>query len=220
MSRIVIFANGQLTQPEMIRRRLRPGDRVFCADGGTIHALALGLTPEAVIGDLDSLPSGTVAQMEVVGVSIHRHPVRKDKTDLELAFQLAAAEQPDEILLVTALGGRLDQMLANILLLTRPEYASIQVSLMDGLQWVTALRSHQSITIAGQPGDTLSLIPLTPTVSQVTLTEVEWPLMEATLSFGSTYSISNALAANEAHLQIGEGLLLLVHIEANEPVNK
>ncbi len=220
MSRIVIFANGQLTQPEMIRRRLRPGDRIFCADGGTMHALALGLTPEAIIGDLDSLPSRMITQMEEAEVIIHRHPVRKDQTDLELAFQLAAAEQPDEILLVTALGGRLDQMLANILLLARPEYASIQVSLVDGLQWATVLHSYQSITITGQPGDTLSLIPLTPTVSRVTLSGVEWPLQEATLSFGSTYSISNTLAANEVHLQIDEGLLLLVHIEANELVNK
>lgn len=219
MRRIVIFANGTLTEPERLRRRLDAHDRIFCADGGTVNALALGLTPEAIIGDLDSLPAELVAQMEAKFVAIHRHPVRKDQTDLELAFQLAIAAQPDEILLVTALGGRLDQMLANIFLLSRPEYASLRVSLVDGSQWATVLRSHRSITITGQPGDILSLISLTPTVSRVNLSGVEWPLHEATLSFGSTYSISNALAAPEAHLQIGEGMLLLLHIEANEQVN-
>lgn len=220
MSRIIIFANGTLTAPGQLRRRLNPGDRIFCADGGTVNALALGLTPEAIIGDLDSLPVELIARMEADLVAIHRHPVRKDQTDLELAFQLAIAEQPDEILLVTALGGRLDQMLANIFLLSRPEYAATQVSLIDGSQGAMIVRSHGSITITGQPGDTLSLVPLTPAVNQVNLSGVEWPLHEATLSFGSTYSISNALAAPEAHLQIGEGMVLLIHIETGERTNE
>lgn len=214
MSRIVIFANGILTEPDRLRRRLRPDDRIFCADGGTVHALTLGLTPQVIIGDLDSLAPDLVTEMAAAGVTIHRHPVRKDQTDLELAFQVAMAERPDEILLVTALGGRLDQMLANILLLTRPEYALARLTLVDGPQSVRVLRSHQAVTLTGQPGDTLSLVPLTPTVEQVNLTGVEWPLAAATLTLGSTWSISNVLAGSEACLQIGEGMLLVVQIEA------
>ncbi|MBN1991196.1 MAG: thiamine diphosphokinase [Anaerolineae bacterium] len=215
MSRIVIFANGILNRPDLLRPRLRPTDRIFCADGGTQHALALGLTPHAIIGDLDSLPPELVSRMEAEGVAIHRHPARKDQTDLELAFELAMAQQPDEILLLTALGGRLDQMLANILLLTRPEYAAAQLALADGPYWATLVRSRQSLTISGRPGDTLSLIPLTPLVSRVTLTGVTWPLEKASLSLGSTFTISNALAAPQAALQIGEGLVLVVHIQSN-----
>ena len=139
MSRIVIFANGVLTEPDRLRHRLRPTDRIFCADGGTAHALALGLMPQAIIGDLNSLSPQLISEMEAAGVAIYRHPARKDQTDLELAFQLAMAEKPDEILLVTALGGRLDQMLANIFLLTRPEYASTRLTLVDGPQWATVL---------------------------------------------------------------------------------
>lgn len=213
MSRIIIFANGLLTQPEFLRRRLLPGDRIFCADGGAVHALTLGLTPEIIIGDLDSLPPDVVDTLAAKGVNIQRHPIRKDQTDLELAFQAALAQQPDEIVLVTALGGRLDQMLANILLLTRPEYASVKISLIDGPQWALVLRAGQTLTITGQPGDTLSLIPLTSVVSQVTLTGVEWPLHAATLTLGSTYSISNALADSQAHLTIEKGMLLVVHFE-------
>lgn len=215
MSRIVIFANGNLTEPDSLRRRLRPSDRIFCADGGTVHALALGLTPEVIIGDLDSLPPELTAQMEAASVIFQRHPPRKDLTDLELAFQTALAEQVDEVLLVTALGGRLDQMLANIFLLARPEYASARLTLVDGPQLATVLRSHQSLVLTGQPGDTLSLVPLTPTVQQVNLSGVEWPLVEATLSFGSTWSISNTFTTPQATIQIGEGMVLVVHIEMN-----
>jgi thiamine pyrophosphokinase len=213
MARIVIFANGVLTQPDRLRAQLRPADRIFCADGGTRHALALGLTPEVIIGDLDSLEPELVAELETSGVAIQRHPVDKDQTDLELALELAVAGQPDETLLVTALGGRLDQMLANMLLLTRPEYASVKLTLVDGPQWATLLRSDQAETITGQPGDTLSLIPLTPIVTQVTLSGVKWPLEQATLSLGSTWSISNELAGQSANVRIGEGLVLVVRLE-------
>ena len=211
MSRIVIFANGELNQPDLLSAQLHSTDRIFCADGGTLHALALGLMPDAIIGDLDSLAPETVVEMESKGVTIHRHPAYKNETDLELALRLAIAENPAEILLVTALGGRLDQMLANIMLLTRPEYASTLLTLLDGLYRARLLRSHHSLVINGQPGDTLSLIPLTPTVNSVNLSGVEWPLAQTTLSLGSTLTISNTLTASQATIQIGEGLVLVVH---------
>jgi len=213
MSRIVIFANGQLNQPDMLKAQLYPTDRIYCADGGTRHALALGLTPEIIIGDLDSLSPETVAAMESQGVTIHRYPPRKDETDLELALRLAIAENPAEIFLVTALGGRLDQMLANIMLLTRREYASISLILLDGPYWAKLLRSHQSLVINGRPGDTLSLVPLTPTVNRVSLSGVEWPLKQTTLSLGSTLTISNTLTGSQATVQIGDGLVLVVHFD-------
>jgi thiamine pyrophosphokinase len=211
MARIVIFANGILNQPALTRRHVRATDRIFCADGGTRYALQLDLTPERIIGDLDSLSPDLVARLEAAGVTIHRYPADKEKTDLELALDLAIAEQPDEILLIAALGGRLDQMLANLLLLTRPEYASARLTLVDGQQWATLIHGPQTISISGQPGDTLSLIPLTPTVEQVSLSGVVWPLAGVTLSFGSTFTISNALRGEQATVRVGAGLVLVVH---------
>ncbi len=213
MTRIVIFANGTLNQPARLRAKLQAGDRIFCADGGTRHALALGIRPDVIIGDLDSLPAETVSRMAAAGVTIHHHPVDKDQTDLELALEVAVAEQPDEIMLVTALGGRLDQMLANLLLLTRPEYAAVRLTLADGPQWATLLRQYQTLTIDGQPGDTLSLIPLTATVSGIDIAGVKWPLDQATVSMGSTLTISNELAGHQATVRIAQGLALVVHIE-------
>ncbi len=215
MTRTVIFVNGILSQPKLLQEQLDPADRIICADGGTRHALTLGLIPHIIVGDFDSLPPEIVVRMENAGVSIHRHPVDKDKTDLELALELAVAENPQEILLVAALGGRLDQMLANILLLTRPEYATVRLTLADSLQWAVLLRSGESITITGQPGDTLSLLPLSATVQGVDISGVKWPLAQATLSLGSTFTISNTLIGQQATVQIASGLLLLIHTDKN-----
>lgn len=218
MSRIVVFANGLLNEPDILKERLQPEDRIFCANGGTLHALALGLKPDMIIGDLDSLPAQTVEQLEAAGVTIQHYPRNKDQTDLELALDRAIAEKPAAILLVTALGGRLDQMLANILLLTRPEYAPVRLTLIDGSQSATLVRDHQSITVKGEPGDTLSLVPLTPQVTGVTFSGVTWPLTEVTLTMGSTWSISNTLEDRQARVEIGEGMALLVHLKQSNKV--
>jgi thiamine pyrophosphokinase len=213
MSRIVIFANGVPGQPELLKTHLRATDRIFCADGGTNHALALGLIPEIIAGDLDSLSADVVTQVAQAGARIQRHPSDKDQTDLELVLELATAEGPDEIAVVTALGGRLDQTLANIFLLARSIYDSVRITLIDGSQRAIVLHDRQTVTIDGQPGDTLSLVPLTPKVDQVSLTGVKWPLAKASLAFGSTLSISNVLTTPPAKVQIGSGRVLVVHIE-------
>jgi thiamine pyrophosphokinase len=168
-----------------------------------------------IIGDLDSVSAETIEQMEKAGVTIRGYPRNKDQTDLELALDMAVAEKPAEILLVTALGGRLDQTLANILLLTRPEYGSTRLTLIDGPQSATLIQDHQRLRIEGEPGDTLSLVPLTPQVTQVTFTGVAWPLNEATLTLGSTWSISNTLEGRQANVEIGKGMALLVHFKQN-----
>ena len=97
MTRTIIFANGVLRQPDLIRMLLRPCDRIICADGGTRHALALDLTPDVIVGDLDSLDTEIRTKLEVAGVRFDIHPVRKDETDLELAIRLAIDEGADEI---------------------------------------------------------------------------------------------------------------------------
>ena len=212
MSRIVVFANGILNHPQVLKDRLRPTDRIFCADGGAAHALALDLEPEVIVGDLDSVSAEVIAQLQAAGTVIHRYPVAKDQTDLELTLGRALEQNPAEIMLVTALGGRLDQMLANIFLLSQKLYSGIHMTLIDGYQWAALVRTNERLTISCREGDTISLIPLSPTVSNVTFAGVQWPLNEATLEFGSTWSVSNEMTGVEAKVSIGRGLMLVVHI--------
>ena len=139
------------------------------------------------------------------------HPSRKDETDLELALQLAIAEGANDIEILAMLGGRLDQSLANLLLLTRGEWASAQVRVTEGNQTAWPVRGGQETTIKGMCGDLLSLVPLSPLAVGVTLEGVEWPLHAATLRLGSTLTVSNTLTAPIARLSVQEGLVLVVH---------
>ena len=209
--RTIIIANGQLSDPAEARRRIRPGDQVICADGGTHHARVMGLTPDVVVGDMDSLDPGLRAELEAADVRFVVHPTRKDETDLELALQLAIAEGADEIEILAMLGGRLDQSLANLLLVAQAEWAPARVQVTEGNQTAWPVRGGQETTIKGACGDLLSLVPLSALVIGVTLEGVEWPLDAATLRFGSTLTVSNILTATMARLSVKRGLILVVH---------
>jgi thiamine pyrophosphokinase len=209
MPRILIFANGTLPDLEAVRSLLLPDDLVIAADGGTRHALALGLMPAVVIGDLDSLSEADMHRLESAGTSLVRHPQDKDETDLELAIRYAFQTRPGSILILCALGGRLDQTLGNLALLGDPALADLDVRADDGVEEAFFCRSH--VEIRGQPGDIVSLLPWGGPVEGVRTEGLKWPLRNETLYPQKTRGISNELTGEAAKVEIASGLLLVVH---------
>jgi thiamine pyrophosphokinase len=211
--RVVVFANGNAPDRATVCRWLRPGDRVICADGGAHTALALGLTPDVVIGDLDSLDELQQAQLKAKGCRFVVYPVAKDWTDLELALKLAVQEGATEIVILGALGGRLDQELANILLLFLPELEHIPARIVDERQEMFVVRSEAVIT--GQPGDVVSLIPLGGDATGITTEGLLYPLRDEPLLSGPARGISNVMLDGLARVTLERGALLVVHAHAN-----
>lgn len=207
--RAVLFANGELKQKEWLKRFLRAYDFLIAVDGGLNHLEALGLAPRLLIGDLDSVSPAQVAQAQAAGAEIRRYPPAKDETDLELA--LLAARELDylEIVIVAALGGRLDQTLGNLSLLLLPELADCAVRCEDGSEEVFII--HEAIEIHGQPGDGISLLPLWGEVSGVVTQHLEYPLKSETLHPERSRGISNVMTAAAATVEIASGKLLCIH---------
>ena len=208
--RAIIIAGGQ-TQDQGWQRWVRKGDWVIGANGGAARALAWGLLPDLVIGDMDSLPEQARAVLVAEGCRFIEHPRAKDETDLELALVHAVQEGAQEIVVLGALGGRLDHALANILLLTLPSLAGILVRIAEGDQQALLARSGKAVELAGAPGDLVSLVPLGGDACGVTTRGLAWPLEEDTLRFGSSRGVSNEMTSGRAGIQVGEGLLLVVH---------
>jgi thiamine pyrophosphokinase len=206
--RAVIFANGEFPNPQHTLELFRPGDLVIAADGGTRHALAAGIVPHVIIGDLDSLSPDEQERLETDGAHIVRFSPRKDETDLELALQYAAREGATEIVILAALGGRLDQTIANLLLLAMPELNGIEVRVVEGAE--TAFLIQDQALIEGRPGDTVSLIPLGGDAVGVTTEGLEWSLHQDTLHFGPARGVSNVLTTEQARVCVQQGLLLCV----------
>jgi len=217
MRRAVIFANGRLQDAEQARAAIRPGDTLIAADGGARHCLTLGLTPETVIGDFDSLSAAELAELQRLGAQLVRHPAHKDLTDLELALRHAKGLGVSEVLILGALGARWDQTIANLLLPLSTDLSSLQITILDGPQQVFILRASQEIQVRGETGDTLSLIPLCGDALGVSTQGLEYPLHGETLFFGATRGVSNVLTADTARLSLASGSLLCVHIRQEKP---
>jgi thiamine pyrophosphokinase len=212
--RAIIIANGRIQDGDLHSSLITPMDLVICADGGVDNALTLGLVPDVVIGDLDSLDESLRSRLEKQHCQFIPYPARKDETDLELAVKYAAEQGAQEILILGALGYRLDHALANVLLLALPELRSAKVKILDGGQEIFLIRDEA--LIKGQVGDTLSLLPLTGHVTGIYTEGLEYPLENGTLYRGPARGVSNVLTAPQARVRIDQGLLLAVIIHNGE----
>ena len=225
MKRAIIFVNGELSNLDAARRLLRDNDYIIAADGGTRHALALGLVPSVIIGDLDSLDSVNgvqssptlgvprrnpeISESILQGVEIIQYPADKDETDLELALLYAREHGFDEILLIGALGGRLDQTLGNLSLLSDPVWDGIDVRMDDGVEEVFFVRKQAQIQ--GRIGEVVSLIPWRGDVTIASTEGLRWSLQNETLFACQTRGISNELTVENAQIAVDAGLLLIVY---------
>jgi thiamine pyrophosphokinase len=209
MSRAVIFVNGHIPDLELVRQLTRPGDTLLAADGGTRHVLALGLTPSVVIGDLDSLTDADRRKLDAAGTEIRRYPRNKNETDFELALHYAVEAGYHEILLVAALGDRLDQTLGNLALLTDPSLVGLHVRVDDGVEQAYFVSTRARVE--GRPGDLVSLIPWGGEVTGVSTDGLRWPLRYEMLYPYKTRGISNELLGETASVSLKSGLLLIIH---------
>ncbi len=206
MPRIIIFANGELPNIEKARALITADDYIICADGGTRHALALGLKPSVIVGDLDSV---TDVELRKANAKIIQFPRDKNETDLELALNVALEQKPTSIRIIAALGNRLDQTIGNLVPLSDHRLSTLDVRLDDGVEEVFFCRDH--CRVEGRGGDIVSLIPWNGDVKGIQTNGLRWQLNNETLNSDKTRGISNEMMDDVAEVSIESGLLLIVH---------
>ncbi len=214
---IVIVAGGTVDPAEGWLPWLAQADRCIAANGGAAHALALGLLPEVVLGDLDSLSAQDRNRLEGRGVRFEIHPQAKDETDLELALRWAVELGARQITVLGALGGRLDHTLGNLFLLADPRWAGVRLRLVGRGVTVSVAHPGAEVQIEGEPDDLVSLLPLGGDAVGVHTEGLAWRLSGDTLFLGRTRGVSNRLSAATARVRVGEpgGALLVVHTRSD-----
>jgi thiamine pyrophosphokinase len=206
---VLIFANGDIPEVEWIRPYLSASSFVIAADGGSRHLLRLDSPPDVLIGDLDSLPSEAQAWRNINGTEVIIYPHDKNETDLELALLYAAHHFKDDIKIFGALGGRLDQTLANIMLLAHPALADRRVELVTEFQRAWLVTEYAEVE--GQVGDLISLVPIGGDVLVAETMGLRWPLTNEVLAVGPARGVSNEMTAALAAITITYGTLLCIH---------
>lgn len=212
--RAIVVANGYVEADETYVDLIRDDDLIIAADGGTEVALELGLEPSVIVGDLDSLPGELRAQLEQRKVEFVVHPPQKDETDTELAIRYALKAGASELVLLGAVGDRLDHTLANVLLLAMPELERVPATLMTGSTQLWLLRGGAQLEFEGDEGDIVTLLPLGRDAVGVTTAGLQWALDDATLSFGPARGVSNVMTNTTASVKLTEGMLLVTRVRA------
>jgi thiamine pyrophosphokinase len=216
MRRAILFANGEMNVTPTILNHIQSSDMIIAADGGSQHCKALGIQPDVIIGDLDSLDPGEIFAYESARVELIRYPAHKDETDLELALIYVISHEFDDLTLIGALGARWDMTLANMLLIAHPMFRDLNIRILDGSQELFLIGEDQPRVIEASPGDLISLIPIHGDAHGIVTRGLEYPLNYEALLFGSPRGVSNVFIEDHAEISVKKGVLLCVVDRASQ----
>lgn len=205
---VIIVANGSMDYSSYSRDIMSDVCCVIAADGGANHCIELGIQPNILIGDMDSVQPEVKKAFKTFNVGFVVHPEKKNATDLELALDLAKEKGASSITLLGVLGGRWDMTISTLLLMGMEKYKNLAITILHDSGTISLLREGVHNRVAGEIGETISLLPLKGDVEGVTLKGFEYPLRDETLPFGSSKGLSNILIEKEAQVDIKAGMLL------------
>lgn len=199
--RAVIIGSGEIKNYEKAKSRICAEDYIICADGGYDHAVKMGIKPDILIGDFDSI-SNIPDDMEKV-----QYPTRKDMTDSHIAMDLAKEKGYNEMLLLGFTGDRADHSLTNILLLINYPGAVIA----DDNNEIRLIKD--TAELCGNIGDTLSIIPVCGDLTGITTTGLEYPLNDETLYLGDSRGVSNVMTESCCKISCNGGMGLVIKVD-------
>lgn len=186
-------------------------DKVIAVDGGLEAAKALGLEPDMIVGDFDTVkPPVLEYYRSREHIVWDTHEPEKDETDTELALMKAQATGCTHIVVLGATGGRMDHMLGNIHLLFPCLQKGIEAYILDAQNRIYLIDGERLFRRSGTWGKYISFVPLTEQVKGITLTGFKYPLYEKDIEIGTSLCISNELSGEEGRITFSDGVLIVV----------
>lgn len=178
-------------------------DYIFCADGGYHHAKESGITPDYVIGDLDSLKEQIDPSSKII-----TYPAEKDDTDTGLCLQAALDMNCRDILIIGGMGGRFDHSIANIQLIAGHIHEADRIAIKDDKNYCTILQNG-TLHLTKESGHHVSILSLSDTSEGVSVSGLKYPLNNDTLTRTFPLGVSNEFQEEEAVISVRKGTLLI-----------
>lgn len=206
----VVIGGGPVRAPD--GATTRRFDVVIAADSGLDVALAAGLHPTHLVGDLDSISSAGAAWAAAHGVPVEQHPTDKDATDTALALEHARRLDATEIVLFGGVGiDRFDHLLGTVAALGDPGLAGVPTLTAHlGASTLHVLHPGRAVDLTLPAGAVFSLVALHGGCTGVGVRGAQWPLDDADLPSGSTRGISNTAVDATVRVTTATGVLTVV----------
>lgn len=178
-------------------------DLVIAADGGFDTLLSLGIKPDLILGDMDSVSAGAEGIERIV------YPVRKDETDSFLAYREGVRRGCSEFMLYGCTGGREDHTFANYALLVYAREAGHKMTLVGKCTHTIAIK-NESVTLSGKPLSHLSLFAFGGDAFGVSISGAEYEAEGVTLTPSFPLGVSNRFGDKDVTVTVRNGSLLVM----------
>lgn len=196
---IAVIGNGEIRDYNKIFEKIKGYSTIIAADGGAYHCLKMGITPNLIVGDFDSITKDVLDVFK--NVAKLPFPREKDETDLEIAIREAVSLGSKKVALFAASGNRLDHSLVNLYLLIR--YSS-KIFLETENETVIAVSKNFPLKIEGVLGKTVSLLPFGKKVIGLSTKGLKWEIDDRELD-ENFFSISNVCVEDTIFVSLKEG---------------
>lgn len=206
----LIVTGGEINK-NFLKKHLKINkyDIIIAVDKGLETLDILNITPNYVVGDFDSIDKTILRKYENTQIEIIKLNPEKDLTDTHSAINLAIGLKSKKIIIIGAIGTRLDHTIANIHILKLAIDKGINIKIINETNEITLINNSIKI-YKDQNYKYISLIPLTTTVENITLKGFKYPLTKRTLYIGDSLGISNEQLQQEGEIQLEKGILILI----------
>ncbi|BDQ02105.1 thiamine diphosphokinase [Ignavibacterium sp.] len=205
MKKCIIIANGRAPSKKVINFFEKKGyTTLICADGGANSAKKLGLVPDYIIGDLDSVSPETIKYFSDKSTIIKI--TRQNDTDVEKCLKFAIKKGFTEALLLGVTGDRLDHTICNLGIVLK-FFNKIECNVVAENSFLTP--TNESITLKSKPGETISLYAFD-SKTKISSDGLKYQLKNSRLPFGERESTSNVATQNEVKLNIRGGIVFII----------
>ncbi len=205
MKKCIILANGKSPKKSVITFFGKNGFKtIICADGGANSALKLGITPDFIIGDLDSVSSKALKSFKSKSKIIKIK--RQNDTDVEKCLKFAIKSGYNEVVLMGATGDRLDHTFCNLGIVLKFFY-KIKIILIAENSMLIPYKGN--VKLKTVPGETISIYGID-SKTKITSAGLKYSLKDDSLPFGERESTSNVAEKETVKLKIKGGIIFVI----------
>ena len=214
LKRACLMLNGEVEDYDVLKEIIesKKYSTIIAVDGGSNHLYKMGIVPDYIVGDLDSIDRDVLNHYDNEEVEFFKYPPKKNETDSELGIILAIEQENMCIDIFAALGGRIDHEISNIGLLYYILKRGAYPRIISEKEEIYILENDE-LTLEGNTGDTVSVIPFRGDAKGVTLRNLEYPLDEFDMEYSVPRGISNVMLDDICHIDVRDGCILVVKIK-------